>query len=186
MSMWWNWNLCVLLLRLQNSTAAMKNSNKVPQKIKNRTSIWSSNPTSGYIPKRTGSRMWKTCVHSSTIHNSQHVEATQMSTDEWINKQCVTVLQWNIIQLYKGRKSCHILKMDEPSGYYTKWKKAITHTQRQILYDSTHMGFPDGSVGKESTCKAGDPGSVPGLGRPPGEGKGHPLQYSWASLWLNS
>ena len=26
----------------------------------------------------------------------------------------------------------------------------------------------------------------PGLGRPPGEGKGHPLQYSWASLWLNS
>ena len=39
-------------------------------------------------------------------------------------------------------------------------------------------GFPDSSVGKESTCNAGDPGSVPGLGRTAGEGKGYPLQYS--------
>jgi len=38
--------------------------------------------------------------------------------------------------------------------------------------------FPDSSVGKESTCNAGDPGSVPGWGRFPGEGKGYPLQYS--------
>ena len=40
------------------------------------------------------------------------------------------------------------------------------------------MGFPDSSVGKESACSAGDPGSIPGLGRSPGEGKGYPLQYS--------
>ena len=40
------------------------------------------------------------------------------------------------------------------------------------------MGFPCGSAGKESACNAGDPGSIPGLGRSPGEGKGHPLQYS--------
>ena len=40
------------------------------------------------------------------------------------------------------------------------------------------MGFPDGSVGKESACNAGDPSSIPGLGRSPGEGKGYPLQYS--------
>ena len=40
------------------------------------------------------------------------------------------------------------------------------------------MGFPDSSVGKESTCNAGDPGLIPGLGRSPGEGKGYPLQYS--------
>ena len=43
-------------------------------------------------------------------------------------------------------------------------------------------GFPDSSVGKESTCNAGDPGSIPGLGRFAGEGIGCPLQYSWASL----
>ena len=40
----------------------------------------------------------------------------------------------------------------------------------------------DSSAGKESACDAGDPGSIPGLGRSPGEGIGYPLQYSWASL----
>ena len=39
-------------------------------------------------------------------------------------------------------------------------------------------GFPDSSVGKESACNVGDLGSIPGLGRSSGEGKGYPLQYS--------
>ena len=47
---------------------------------------------------------------------------------------------------------------------------------------SSVLGFPDSSVGKESTCNAGNPDSVPGLGRSPGEGIGYPLHYSWASL----
>ena len=38
------------------------------------------------------------------------------------------------------------------------------------------------SVGKESACNAGDPGSIPGSGRSIGEGIGYPLQYSWACL----
>ena len=44
------------------------------------------------------------------------------------------------------------------------------------------LGFPYSSIGKESTCNAGDPGLIPGLGRSAGEGTGYPLQYSWASL----
>ena len=40
----------------------------------------------------------------------------------------------------------------------------------------------DSSVGEESACNAGDPGSIPGSGRSPGEGIGYPLQYSWVSL----
>ena len=40
------------------------------------------------------------------------------------------------------------------------------------------MGFPGGSNGKESACNAGDPGSIPGSGRFPGEGNGNPLQHS--------
>ena len=40
------------------------------------------------------------------------------------------------------------------------------------------LGFPHSSVGKEYACNAGDPGSVPGSGRSPGEGNGNPLQYS--------
>ena len=43
-------------------------------------------------------------------------------------------------------------------------------------------GFPGSSAGKESTCNAGDPGSIPGLGRSAGEGIGYFLQSSWASL----
>ena len=39
------------------------------------------------------------------------------------------------------------------------------------------MGFPGGSAGKESACNVGDLGSVPELGRSPGEGNGYPLQY---------
>ena len=45
------------------------------------------------------------------------------------------------------------------------------------------MGFPDSSVGKKkSTYNAGDPSSIPGSGRSPGEGIGYPLQYSWTFL----
>ena len=40
------------------------------------------------------------------------------------------------------------------------------------------MGFPVGSDGNESACTAGDPGSTPGSGRPPGEGNGTRLRYS--------
>ena len=43
---------------------------------------------------------------------------------------------------------------------------------------TTTWRFPCGSAGNESTCNAGDLGSIPGLGRSPGEGKGYPLQYS--------
>ena len=44
------------------------------------------------------------------------------------------------------------------------------------------MGFSGSSAGKESTCNSGDPGSITGSGRSPGERIGYPLQYSWASL----
>ena len=44
------------------------------------------------------------------------------------------------------------------------------------------MDFSGSSAGKESACNAGDPASIPGLGRSTGEGVSYPLQYSWASL----
>ena len=43
------------------------------------------------------------------------------------------------------------------------------------------MAFTHNSIGKESACNAGDPGSIPGSGRSSGEGVAYPLQYSWAS-----
>ena len=47
---------------------------------------------------------------------------------------------------------------------------------------SLHISFPGSSAGKESTCNAGDSGSIPGSGRSPGEGIGYLLQCFWASL----
>ena len=44
------------------------------------------------------------------------------------------------------------------------------------------LGFPGSSAGKESTCNAGDPSSIPVSGRSPGERIGYSLEYSWASL----
>ena len=44
------------------------------------------------------------------------------------------------------------------------------------------LGFPGSSVGKEPACNAGDPTSIPGLGRSAGRGIGYPLEYSQASL----
>ena len=43
---------------------------------------------------------------------------------------------------------------------------------------SSILGLPCGSAGQESACNAGDLGSIPGLGRSPGEAKGYPLEYS--------
>ena len=49
---------------------------------------------------------------------------------------------------------------------------------RFSMRSMSHMSFPGSSIGKESACDARDLGSIPGLGRCPGEGHGNPLQYS--------
>ena len=48
-----------------------------------------------------------------------------------------------------------------------------------------NFGFPGSSADKESTCNAGDLGSIHGLGRSPGEGKGYPLQYSGLENYMD-
>ena len=60
------------------------------------------------------------------------------------------------------------------------WVKLTSY----MLLGSTRLtvGLPCSSDGKESTCNARDPGSIPGSGRSSGEGIDYPLQYSWASL----
>ena len=54
----------------------------------------------------------------------------------------------------------------------SRWAQLITG----VLESGTP--FPGGSYGKASACSAGDPGSIPGWGRSPGEGNGNTLQYS--------
>ena len=66
------------------------------------------------------------------------------------------------------------------ASYVENRQQSIDATMK--VTKKTDLGFSDSSVGKESTCNAGDPSLIPGLGRSPGEGIGYPLQYFWASL----
>ena len=65
--------------------------------------------------------------------------------------------------------------MQETPVLFLGWK---IPWRRDRLPTPVFLGFPYGSAGKESTCNAGDLGSVPGLGRSPGDREGCPLQYS--------
>ena len=56
----------------------------------------------------------------------------------------------------------------------------------RVLSTVPCLGFPCGSADKASACSMGDLGSIPGLGRSPGEGKGYPLQYSGLENSLGS
>ena len=63
---------------------------------------------------------------------------------------------------------------------WMKWQQCVQNAREGIrnatLYEL--LGFPDSSVGKESACNAGDPGSITGSERSPGKGNYYPLQYS--------
>ena len=62
-------------------------------------------------------------------------------------------------------------------SWFDSWVRKIPW-RRDRLPTPVFLGFPCGSAGKESACSEGDLGSIPGLGRSPGEGEGYPLQYS--------
>ena len=70
----------------------------------------------------------------------------------------------------------NLLAMQEIPAF-DSWVRKI-HWKRDRLPTPVFLSFPGGSAGKESTCNVGDMGSIPGLGRSLGEGKGYPLQYS--------
>ena len=77
--MWRKENPCALLVRMSMGSTSMENSIAVPQKTKNRTTIWSSNSTIGYLLKQNGisnlKRYMHPYVHCSITYNSQDVEA---------------------------------------------------------------------------------------------------------------
>ena len=75
-----------------------------------------------------------------------------------------------IAQLVKNPRA-----MQETPIWFLCWEDPL---EQGKATHSSILGLPCGSAGKESACIAGDLGSIPGLGRCPGEGKGYPLQYS--------
>ena len=55
----------------------------------------------------------------------------------------------------------------------------------KLIFTEYLLGFPGGSAGKASACNAGDLGSIPKLGRSPGERNGNPLQYTCLENSMN-
>ena len=82
----------------------------------------------------------------------------------------ISSLYFLVAQLVKN-----LFAMQE-TPWFDSWARKI-HWRRDRLPTPVFLGFPCGSAGKESVGNAGDLGSIPGLGRFPGEGKGYPLQY---------
>ena len=77
-------------------------------------------------------------VHSSTIHNSQVVETTQMSINRWMDKEDVVHMYNEIFLSHKREQNNAICSnMDGPRDCYAEWSKS--DTKRQILYDVTYM-----------------------------------------------
>ena len=77
---------------------------------------------------------------------------------------------------FRGRRPHAELQEEHPDCLIQSWPH-MTPAMDMGPYQGNMRGFPGSSVGKESACSSGDPGSIPGLGRSPGEGNDNPLQY---------
>ena len=97
--MWRSWNPYSLLVGMYNGVAIVENNLDVPQKVKHRIAIWSSNSTPRYVSQiiesKDSNRYLNIDIHSSIIHSSQKVDKTQMSNNRWKDKQ-------NVIYTYNG------------------------------------------------------------------------------------
>ena len=104
------WSFCVLFkksfpfstllhcwVRMKIGVATMEQSMESLQKTKNRTTIWPCSSTPGHISEQNyNSKIYmQPYVHGSTVHNSQVMEATSMSIDNWIDKE-------NVAHIYNG------------------------------------------------------------------------------------
>ena len=87
----------------------MENSMEFPQKIKKRTTVWSSNPTFGYIWEGNkiiiSKRYLHPHIHCSIIHNSQDMETTEVSIDRWMNKNNIVLAILGLSTLHTNLKS---------------------------------------------------------------------------------
>ena len=104
----------------------------------------------------------------------------------WMRMELREHLQWGIwscLGLVLHERLC-LQKLNGPQSLWLesclRKKNGIKDSSFTFCFRNLDMstGFPGGSDGKPSACSVGDPGSIPGLGRSPGEGNGNPLQYS--------
>ena len=121
----------------------MDNSMEVPQKkkkkTKNRIAVWSNHPIPGHIASQNHSskRYMYPIVHRSTIHNSQDMETTYMSTDRGMDKEDVVHMCNGILLSCEKRMKAIWSNMDRSWDDHIEWRKS--EWKRQIPYDTTYM-----------------------------------------------
>ena len=139
--MWRKGNPFALLVGMQTGAVTVENSMEIPQKIKNGSAFWPSNPTPGNIMEGTENTNLKKrkhpYVHCSIIYSCQDMEAAQVSIIRWVYKTTMGHLHNGILLGHKKEEnftSCNI--MDRSGEHYAKWNKPVR--ERQIPYDFTH------------------------------------------------
>ena len=96
-----------LLVEMQIGAATVESSMEVPQKIKNGSAFWHSDPTSGNISEGTQNTNLKdkhTYFHCSIIYNCQDMEAAQVSISRWVDKTTMGHLHNGILLSHKKKK----------------------------------------------------------------------------------
>ena len=139
--MWRKGNPFAWLMGTQTGAATVESSREIPQKIKNGSAFWPSNPTSGNISEGTQDINLKEHkhpdVHCSIIYNRQVMETAQVSISRWVDKTTMGHLH-NVI-LHNCKKKEHFTlcnSMDGLGEHYAKWNKPVR--ERQTLFDFIH------------------------------------------------
>ena len=113
---------------------------------------------------------WKWCVGKALI--CDEVQRLQQRLMIWLHEK------WESTYHYlRKRKDWKAIILQLKINNFLS-EKINQRWERIFVTLNDWQGFPGGSDGKASACNAWDPGSIPGSGRPPGEGNGNPLQHS--------
>ena len=139
--MWRKGNPFASLVGMQISAVTVESSMKIPEKIKNESAFWPSNPTSGNISKGTQYPSLKEhkhpYVHCSIIHNHQEMKGAQVSISRWVDKTAMGHLHNGMLLGCKKEESFTLCdSIDGPREHYAKWNKPVR--EQQIPYDLTY------------------------------------------------
>ena len=107
----------------------VESSMEIPQKIKNGSAFWPSDPTSGNISEgaqNTNMKEHKHYVHCSVIYNHQDMEAVPVSISRWVDKTTMGCLHNGILLGCKKEENFTLCdSMDGPGEHYAEWSKPV-------------------------------------------------------------
>ena len=139
--MWRKGNTFALLVGMQTGAATVESSMEIPQKIKNGSAFWPSDPTPWNISERTQNTNSKEhkhpYVHCSIICNRQDVEVAQVSISRWVDKTTMGHLHNGNLLGNKKENFTLCDSMGGPGEHYAEWHEPVR--ERQTPYDLTHV-----------------------------------------------